>query len=141
MKIKIKKLVDSAKIPEYQKQGDGGMDLTSTSMIVVDNKDFGYYEYGFGISLEIPENHVGLIFPRSSISNTGMILSNAVGVVDSGYRGEIKARFKYIRNSKAYTVGDRVAQLIVIPIPKVEFEEVQKLEDTDRAASAFGSTG
>ncbi len=83
MKIKIKKIVPQATIPRYSKPGDAGMDLVATSLNVVNIVEYGYYQYGTGLSLELPEGYVGLIFPRSSISNTGMILSNSVAVIDS----------------------------------------------------------
>ena len=82
MKIKIKKLHPSAIIPSYAKAGDAGLDLTITGI-----KDESFQvTYGFGIALEIPEGYVGLVFPRSSIKKTELILSNSVGVIDSGYR-------------------------------------------------------
>jgi len=142
MKVKIKKLVESAVIPSYSKKGDAGMDLTAVSKEIVDsNGDYGYISYGTGLSIEIPERFVGLIFPRSSISNTGLILANAVGVIDSGYRGEISCRFKHVANTVDYKIGDRVAQLIILPYPEVEFEEVADLSKTVREGGSFGSSG
>ncbi len=136
MKVKIKKLSDKAVIPFYAKEGDAGMDLTAVSVIKVDDKEYGYIEYGIGLAMEIPKGYVGLTFPRSSVSNTGLIKANSVGVIDSGYRGEFKA----IPNTKWYEVGDRVAQLIIIPYPKVEFEEVEELSETERGTGGYGST-
>jgi dUTP pyrophosphatase len=141
MKVKIKKLVPEAVIPAYSNPGDAGLDLVATYVKVEDHNQYGYFEYGTGIALEIPEGYVGLVFPRSSISKTGMILSNSVGVIDSSYRGEIKFRFKYISGTASYEVGDRVGQLIIIPYPTVEFEEVDNLENTQRGSDGFGSTG
>lgn len=141
MKVKIKKLVPEAVIPAYSNPGDAGLDLVATYVKVEDHNQYGYFEYGTGIALEIPEGYVGLVFPRSSISKTGMILSNSVGVIDSSYRGEIKFRFKYVSGTASYEVGDRVGQLIIIPYPNIEFEEVSDLEDTQRGADGFGSTG
>ena len=82
-----------------------------------------------------------MIFPRSSISNTGLILSNSVGVVDSGYRGEIKFRFKWIKDTTDYNVGDRVGQLIILPYPSIETEEAEELSSTERGEGGFGSSG
>lgn len=141
LKVKIKKLVKEAVIPAYSKPGDAGLDLVATSIKVEDHNKYGYFEYGTGLAVEIPQGYVGLIFPRSSISNTGMMLTNSVGVIDSGYRGEIKARFKYISGTPSYNVGDKIAQLIIIPYPSVEFEEVEELSNTDRGEGGFGSTG
>ena len=141
MKVKIKKLVSESVIPTYSKVGDAGFDLTSVSRSIVEESDYGYIEYGTGLAIEIPRGFVGLIFPRSSISNYGMILSNAVGVIDSGYRSEIKFRFKHIKDSKMYEIGERVGQLIILPYPQIEFKEVDELSDSNRRFGGFGSTG
>ena len=82
MKIRFKKLNPNAIVPAYSKPGDAGLDLTATSKELINNSQYGYLEYGTGLAVEIPEGYVGLIFPRSSISNTGLILSNSVGVID-----------------------------------------------------------
>ena len=89
--VKVKKLVPEAVIPSYSKVGDAGMDLTITREI--ENTSFSV-SYGFGIAMEIPKGYVGLVFPRSSVRNQDLILSNCVGVIDSGYRGELQATFK-----------------------------------------------
>ena len=141
MKVKIKKLVPEAVIPSYANLGDAGLDLVATWIKVEDHNKYGYFEYGTGICIEIPEGYVGLIFPRSSISKTGMLLTNSVGVIDSGYRGEIKFRFKYISGTNSYNVGDKVGQMIIMPYPKIEFEEVEELTETERGDGGFGSTG
>ena len=140
MKIKFKKLIPEAVVPSYAKDGDAGLDFTATYCTLTDNNSYAYFEYGTGISMEIPEGYVGLIFPRSSISNTGLILSNSVGVIDSGYRGEIKFRFKYTQNPKSYNIGDKIGQMIILPYPKIEFELVEELSDSDRSEGGFGST-
>lgn len=139
MKVKIKKVHANAVIPSYAKEGDAGMDLTVTTI----NDEAYQVTYGFGISVEIPEGHVGLVFPRSSIRKTDLVLSNSVGVIDSGYRGELMAVFKKLAGtvSTKYYVGERAAQLVIIPYPKIEFEEVKELSDTERGAGGFGSTG
>ena len=140
MKVQIKKLVPEAVIPSYSKAGDAGLDLTAVSEKHVDESSYGYVEYGTGLAIKIPEGYVGLIFPRSSISNQGLILANSVGVVDSGYLGEIKLRFKYIANTNKYAIGDRVGQLIIMPYPSIEFEEVADLGTSERGEGGFGST-
>lgn len=141
MQIKIKKLSEAAVIPSYAKDGDAGLDLTATSLEVVDTGDYGYISYGTGLAIEIPTGYVGLIYPRSSISKTGHILANSVGVIDSGYRGEIQVRFKTIPDTTIYKVGDKIAQLIIKPYPEIQFEEVEELSNTDRGEGNFGSTG
>jgi len=140
MNIKIKKLVEEAVIPFYAKPGDACMDLTAVSKKIVNENTHGYIEYGFGLAFEIPENSVMLIFPRSSISDTGLILSNAVGVLDSGYRGEVKARFKWIPSTSQYEIGDRVAQFIVMERDPMVMEVVDNLTETVRGEGGFGST-
>ena len=136
MQVKIKKLNPNAVIPTYAKQGDAGMDLVATSM----KFDGTQITYGTGLAMEIPKGFVGLIFPRSSIRKTDLILSNSVGVIDSGYRGEIQATFKR-SGVYAYAVGDRICQIMIIPHPPIEFEEVDELSDTERGDGGFGSTG
>jgi dUTP pyrophosphatase len=140
MNIKIKKLHENSVIPKYAKPGDAGLDLTAVSITINDNKTHGYIEYDSGLAIEIPEGYVGFIYPRSSISNTGLILSNSVGVIDSGYRGSIKCRFKAIPNTDVYNLGDRFAQLIIMPYPSITFEEVEKLSETERGDGGYGST-
>ena len=93
MIVNIKKIHPEAVIPSYAKAGDAGMDLIATSII---SETPSQITYGLGISLEIPKGFVGLVFPRSSIRKTGLQLSNSVGVIDSGYRGELQATFNKI---------------------------------------------
>ena len=138
--IKVKKLSSNAVIPSYSKVGDAGMDLTITS--IIENTSFSV-TYGFGIAMEIPKNFVGFVYPRSSVRNQELILSNCVGVIDSGYRGEIQATFKKTNglDSIKYNVGDRGAQIIIMPYPKIYMTEVPELSDTERGGGGFGSTG
>ena len=141
LKVKIKKLRSNAIIPKYSNPGDAGMDLTVTS-ILSDNSD--EITYTFGLSMEIPEGYVGLIFPRSSIKRTHLSLSNSVGVIDSGYRGEIMACFRKTHNFDPilkYVIGDRAAQIIIVPYPQVLFEEQSELSDSVRGEKGYGSTG
>ena len=141
MIVNIKKIHPDAKIPTSAKPGDAGMDLTAVSMNKVDQNSFGYLEYDTGLAFEIPEGYVGLLFPRSSISNSGLILSNSVGVLDSGYRASVKFRFKHIPNTAFYQVGDRIGQIIIVPYPQIEFNVVEELSSTERSEGGFGSTG
>jgi len=139
MKVKIKKLHPDAVIPKYAKNSDAGLDLTAISR----SKEYDIFTFGTGLSVEIPEGHVGLIYPRSSIYRTDLRLSNSVGVIDSGYRGEILLKFNINpHNSDAfYTVGERIGQLIILPYPKIEFIEVDELSETDRGQGGFGHSG
>lgn len=138
--IKVKKLHPNAVIPSYSKFGDAGMDLTITSQM--SNTTFDV-SYGFGIAMEIPNGYVGLVFPRSSVRNQDLLLTNCVGVIDSGYRGEIQATFKKTNglDSTKYNVGDRGAQIIILPYPQVFMVESDELSDTERGTGGFGSTG
>jgi dUTP pyrophosphatase len=143
IKVKIKKLNENAVIPTYSKDGDAGMDLTITSIISETTTDVSY---GFGVAMEIPIGFVGLIFPRSSVRKYDLSLTNAVGVIDSGYRGELQATFKKTNwlkgdNSEKYKIGDRGAQIIIIPYPQIQFIESDELSNSDRGTGGFGSTG
>jgi dUTP pyrophosphatase len=140
MKVKIKKVHPNAVKPKYAKENDAGMDLVATS--IIENTTF-QITYGLGIALEIPDGMVGLVFPRSSIRNTELMLSNSVGVIDAGYRGELQATFNKLNglDSIAYNVGDRVAQIIIVPHPVVQFVEVDELSESKRGDGGFGSTG
>lgn len=142
MKIKIKKLRPDAIIPKYAKEGDAGLDLVATSMVSNYNLDSGeQITYGTGLAMEIPEGFVGLIFPRSSIRKTSLSLSNCVGVIDSGYRGEIMVTFNISNlHGDSYNVGDRVVQIIILPYPNIDFVESDELSSTDRGEGGFGST-
>ena len=143
--IKVKRLHDNAVIPKYAKDGDAGMDLVATQ--IISNTTFDI-TYGTGIAMEIPKGYVGLVFPRSSIRKTDLSLTNCVGVIDSGYRGEIQATFKKVFGKNDvrldeldYKVGDRIAQIMIIPYPSVTFVEVDELSQTERGEGGFGSTG
>ena len=142
MVVKIKKLVENAVIPKYAKPGDAGMDLTAVDITFT--KD--YIAYKTGLAFEIPQGFVGLLFPRSSNCKKELILSNSVGVLDSGYRGEVEFRYKITPNfdsyeGNIYQVGERVGQLIILPYPNIEFEEVTELSKTERNTGGYGSTG
>ena len=139
-KVKIKRLHKDSIIPSYSRKWDAGMDLVATSKFY---DDFDNVCYGTGLAIEIPEGHVGLLFPRSSISKTDLTLRNSVGIIDSGYRGEITFKFNNILMSSCepYNVKERIGQLIIMPYPTIEFEEVEELSTTERGAQGFGSSG
>ncbi|MCM1166410.1 MAG: hypothetical protein NC401_10440 [Ruminococcus sp.] len=202
MKIKFSKLLNEAIVPTKAHATDAGFDLTATSRTF---DEHGALVYGTGIAVEIPEGYVGLVFPRSSVARYDIALSNCVGVIDAGYRGEIMAKFKpalvYVDNAltptkgigthandhigtvqtdpetqsvtfsgadgvfgdypdeprmlkqiteeisqctlnpRIYEIGERIAQLIIIPIPDVEFIEVDTLSESERGVGGYGSTG
>ena len=158
LKVRIKKLHKDAVIPRYAKLGDAGLDLTAVS---VSFDEYGNICYGTGLAFEIPEGYVGLVFPRSSNCKKGIIPSNAVGVIDSGFRGEVSFKFRplphkaderynadygsyvvnYKINCNIYRVGDRVGQIIIMPYPQIEFVEVDELSETERGTGGYGSSG
>ena len=140
MFVNIKKLNEYAVIPTYAKDGDAGLDLIATSIV---SEETFQITYGLGLAIEIPKGFVGLVFPRSSIRKYDLSLTNSVGVIDSGYRGELQATFRKERGvvSKKYGVGDKVCQIMIIPYPPINFVEVNELSDSERGEGGFGSTG
>ena len=151
MKVRFQKITEIAKVPQKAHATDAGFDMTAISKII---DEYGCVVYGTGIAVEIPDGYVGLLFPRSSNAKKGLILTNSVGVIDSGYRGEII--FKYrptntyydfagrVRNNAdlpSYDIGERIGQLIIIPYPEIEFEEAKELAKSDRGQGGYGSTG
>ena len=140
MKVKVMKLVEGATLPLKAHPSDAGADLTVVSVDFDSQHDV--YTYHSGIAVEIPEGHVGLLFPRSSVYETGLSLTNCVGVIDAHYRGEVTAKMrKSAFNVNAYEVGDRFCQMVVMPIPDVQYQEAKLLSNTDRGTGGFGSTG
>lgn len=141
MKVKTKIIDKSVLTPllRYAKQGDAGIDLTATSMSFDED---GNIVYGTNRAFEIPDGYVGLLFPRSSNSKRSLLLSNSVGVIDSGYRGEVMFKFKITHATwSLHQIGDRIGQLIIMPFPKIEFEEVDELSPSERGSGGYGSTG
>ena len=156
MRVKFKKLHEDAVLPSYAKAGDAGLDITTISDRVAansgqDKNQWYYIEYKTGLSAEIPEGHVGLLFPRSSISKSALSLANSVGVIDSGYRGEICFRFKIDAGlvgqageeykPSIYKKGDKIGQLMILPYPTIEPEFVDELSESERGQGGWGSTG
>lgn len=150
LEVKIKKLHKDAVIPKYETVGSAGMDLTAVCKEYDVN---GNICFDTGLSFEIPDGFVGLIFPRSSLSKKDLMLTNSVGVIDSDYRGSVSFKFKptncfsrdtervvNIETANDYEIGDRIGQIIIVPYPKVSFVEVDELSDTERGTGGFGST-
>lgn len=137
MQIKFKKLVPEAIVPKKGTEYSAGYDLTAVSVTYLPS---GRIKYGTGIAVEIPDGHVGLLFPRSSVYKTGTMLANSVGVIDADYRGEIMAIFNNC-NERSYQVGDRIVQLIIMPYPSITYIEVDELSTTVRGNGGYGSTG
>lgn len=143
MELKYKKLVPEAAEPKRAHAGDAGFDLVAVSRKW--SADDWCYVYGTGLAFEIPEGYVGLAFPRSSIAGRPLQLSNSVGVIDSGYRGEVMAKFRVAGSSKGmdavYDVGERICQLVIVKLPEVEMVEADELSGSERGAGGYGSTG
>lgn len=157
MQVKTKIINKEIETPvlKYSKQGDAGIDLTATSKWYDEQ---GNVCYGTNRAFEIPNGYVGLLFPRSSNANKDLLLSNSVGVIDSGYRGEVIMKYKpsqrYLTDEKGkydydgihwegdiYEIGERIGQLIILPYPQIEFKEVSELSETERGSGGYGSTG
>lgn len=136
LNVKIKKLDSRAVIPHYSKKDDAAMDV-----YCIDKEETEkYLEYKTGLSFEIPKGYFMLVFPRSSISDKDLLQCNSVGVVDSGYRGELKVRYKKF-GEHIYEIGERIAQIMILPYPQINFQEVEELENSERGDGGFGSTG
>lgn len=156
MQVKVKRLHTDSVIPSYAKQGDAGLDLTAVSKSY---DGYGNTVFGTGLAFEIPEGYVGLLFPRSSNSKTSLRLTNSVGVLDSGYRGEVMFKYRndnYIKVeekdkflfekgvlgfSNEPEIGDRVGQLLILPYPQIELIEAEELSSTERGVGGYGSSG
>jgi dUTP pyrophosphatase len=142
MDLKFKKLSNKAKAPIKAHDSDAGFDLFCTGFDYAPSVDsLLFIEAKTDIALEIPNGYVGLVFPRSSISKTKHMLRNSVGVIDSGYRGEIKLRFSVDDSDSRYKIGDKIGQLVVIKLPEINLVESDSLSRSDRSEGGFGSTG
>ena len=138
--IKFKRLVAHAIDPEYATDNAAGMDLYATDYNY--DNDTKFHEYGTGIAVSIPQGYEAQLRPRSSISKTSLIMCNSPGTIDSDYRGELIFRFKQIdERGIFYQVGERIGQIVIVPIPKFKLEEVKELDETKRGTGGFGSTG
>ena len=143
MKVRIKKLSNRAIIPTYGSVGSAGGDLYSAEeneVVVAPNQTV---LIGTGLAVEIPDGYVGLVYARSGLATkSGLAPANKVGVIDSDYRGEVKvALYNHSTEVRTIAKGERVAQMVIAPYLKVEYEEVCDLTDTSRGEGGFGSTG
>ena len=140
MKVKIQKLSEEAVIPSKAHPTDAGFDITAIG--VEEDRKRGIVTYHTGLAFEIPDGYVGLLFPRSSAYKHQLSLANSVGVIDSGYRGEVMFKFRICQpHISRYSIGDRIGQIIIIPYPEIEFEETALLGQSDRGEGGYGSTG
>ena len=144
MIVKVKKLDDRAILPTYGSAYAAGADLYA--LIEGESLTIGAGENGLvrtGLSVEIPEGYVGLIYARSGLATKrGLAPANKVGVIDSDYRGEVKiALFNQSGEEQIVSAGERVAQLVIAPYLAVEYEQAEELSSTVRGEGGFGSTG
>ena len=143
MKIKLKKLSENAQIPVYGSSGSAGGDLVSAEGEDVTIPPHQTVFIGTGIAVAIPEGYVGLVYARSGLAcKRNLAPANKVGVIDSDYRGEIKvALHNHGETPQTVMKGERIAQLVIAPFLRAEYEETDDLGDTERGAGGFGSTG
>jgi len=143
MTLKIKRLDENAVLPIRAHEGDAGIDLTCLT-ITQEINECGQLIliYHSGIAVEIPEGYVGLLFPRSSVANKSLTLTNCVGIIDSGYRGEVMAKFRSTTDvvPAIYKPGERFAQLVLVKLPEFDIEEVAELSNTERGENGYGSS-
>ena len=140
--LPIKRLDDAVSLPAYAYEGDAGLDLRSAEDAVL--KPFERKAVSCGIAVAIPQGYAGFVLPRSGLAvKHGISIVNAPGLIDSGYRGEIKAILVNLDpdNEFAIHVGDRIAQLVIMPVPPVRTVEADELDETVRGAGGFGSSG
>ncbi|MDR0197512.1 MAG: dUTP diphosphatase, partial [Oscillospiraceae bacterium] len=143
MTIKIKKIRQDAQIPFRATENSAGADLFALLDGDALLKGGGSFLVPTGVAVEIPPGYGGFVFPRSSLSSKhGVSLANCVGVIDADYRGEVKIPL-INRGGDDYTIknGDRIAQLVILPVARADFSETPELSDTGRGAGGFGSTG
>lgn len=140
MQVKIKRLHPDAVMPQYGSAGAACFDLHCIDGAFVSS----HQVFSTGLAFEIPEGHVMLVFSRSGHGfNNDTRLANCVGVIDHDYRGEVKVKLRSDGSMGMLAVkpGDRIAQAMIVPYPKVEFVWADDLSDTERGTGGFGSTG
>lgn len=134
--------IRAEQIPSYAMPGDAGADLRSTESVLLAPGERKLV--GTGVSIALPEGFAAFVMPRSGLAaKHGITVVNAPGTVDAGYRGEIKVALLNTDRSSAFQIesGDRIAQLVVMPVARAEFVAVDELPDSSRGAGGFGSTG
>jgi dUTP pyrophosphatase len=139
MLLKFKKLHPDAKIPSYAYAGDAGLDLYVAEDLVI--KKGERKSIPLGIAIEIPDGYVGILFDKSGLSHKHGLKSYG-GIIDSGYRGEIHVGMMNLSDTDyEFKKGDKVIQILIMPVLHAEVTEVQELTDSDRGTGAFGSSG
>src|SRR3954453_6639327 len=142
MELPILKLADNAVIPTRGHRGDAGLDLYSIEPAHIGPGE--RWSVGTGIAVEIPEGHAGLVLPRSGLAREhGISVVNSPGLIDSGYRGEVSVLLLNTDPAEVFRVepGDRIAQLVIVPVAFAEPVEAEALADSARGEGGFGSSG
>jgi len=141
MKLKIERVHEHAKLPNYAHATDSGLDLYSVENVILQPGERRLV--GTGLRIQLPPNTEAQVRPKSGLAlKKGITLLNTPGTVDEGYRGEVGVILINL-SDEAYEVemGKKIAQMVIMPVLKVEVEEVESLEDSDRGEGGFGSTG
>lgn len=139
MKIPI---IAQQHLPRYARPGDAGADLSATEAVHLEPGERALV--GTGVRLALPEGTVGMVTPRSGMAaRSGLSIVNAPGIIDAGYRGEIKVCLVNLDPREPVTIaaGDRIAQLVIVPVIAAQFEPVTELDETVRGTGGYGSTG
>ena len=140
--IPVKRLDKTLEAPAYAYVGDAGLDLRAAENVTL--APFERKLVSCGIAMAIPQGYAGFVLPRSGLAaKHGISIVNAPGLIDSNYRGEIKAILVNLDARNAFEIahGDRIAQLVVMPVPPAQLFEVDELDETERGAGGFGSSG
>lgn len=143
MELRFQRLSDAARLPSRAHDGDAGLDLYAAEPATIPAAG-GRAAVGIGLAVEIPPGHAGLVLPRSGTARRhGITLTNAPGLIDAGYRGELRVLLLNTDPTEAFevAVGDRVAQLVIVDVPTVEPIEADQLADSERGRGGFGSSG
>ena len=143
LNIPIIRLIDDAIIPVYAKPGDAGADLVAAESVVLDPGG-GRALISTGIAIAIPEGFAGFVQPRSGLAlKHGITCLNTPGLIDSGYRGELKVLLINTDPNDAFEInkGERIAQLVIQKVEECNFQEVEELPDSERGETGFGSSG
>lgn len=142
MQLRIKRLDSKLPLPAYAHEGDAGLDLYAAEAVVIEPGQRALVPTG--IAVAIPEGYAGFVQPRSgSAIRSGLSLVNSPGLIDAHYRGEIKAIAINLDPENPISIerGDKIAQLVIVPIARCVLDEVDELDDTARGEGGFGSTG
>jgi dUTP pyrophosphatase len=141
LRLAIQRLRPDARVPEHAYQGDAGLDLAACEPVELAPGERAVVPTGLAVA--IPQGHAGFVQPRSGLAaSKGITVVNSPGLIDSGYRGEVKVVLLNTDSEETFRAepGDRIAQLVVLAVPELELVEVDELPETERGARGFGSS-